>query len=94
MSNQATDQYKLLDYALPISPCGFCGAIARMWQHSNGDAVRFFVCCSRIAANTVDTPEGNDCPLSMPPEDFYKARRVEAAKYWEAWATFGNKHRT
>jgi hypothetical protein len=85
-------EYKQQPFHEPLSPCGFCGAAASMWQFMDKDTdqVSFVVMCSLTEQ---ESPTGDDCPLCMPPNTFYAPRKKEAAKYWNEWAKFGNSNR-
>lgn len=78
--------YKQVPYhAAELLPCGFCGSVVHMYQHTTARTVDFVVMCSLIEEGS---PTGDDCPLVMPPESFYAATKREAAKYWNEWAQF------
>ena len=66
-----------------IARCPVCGSDAGLWTRKLGN-----VMCSN---NQPIGPQEDDgdcgCPLYIPPEDFYKARKGDAIAYWNAYAT-------
>lgn len=80
--------YKQVPYhATEIMPCNFCGSPASMWQYTDKyDVVTFAVMCS---LDDSKSPIGDDCPLFMPPSEFYAATKRQAANHWNEWAKFG-----
>lgn len=92
MSKADQSDYKMLQYdAVELAACGFCGSPANMWQYTNAlEVVTFAVMCSLSESAS---PSGDDCPLFMPPDSFYADRKIEAANYWNRWATFGSSRR-
>jgi hypothetical protein len=91
-SKKPDDTYKIVPFhAIELAPCGFCYSPVNMWQYTNAlDVVTFAVMCS---LSQEEAPSGDDCPLFMPPDTFYHDRKIEAAEYWNKWATFGNSRR-
>lgn len=75
--------YKKLDFP-GVPPCALCGAAGEMWEHQETptSAVRKVVMCSSGLADGFDTDE---CPLVMPPENYYRATKREAVEVWTKW---------
>ena len=70
-----------------IARCPVCGSDAALWTRELGGNVTVAVMCS---SNQPIGPQEDDgyygCPLCIPPEGFYKARKGDAVAYWNAYA--------
>jgi hypothetical protein len=86
------EQWKEVPYhAIALQDCGFCGSAALMVQHTDeAGVVDFAVNCTMKDEHS---PTGDDCPLYLPPDNFSRATKREAAQYWNEWATFGQARR-
>lgn len=75
-----------------VARCPICASPAEVWQYSaNPDAqLQRVVMCTNGEAFGPQLTDGmtllGGCLLYMPPDDFYRARTVEAVKYWNEYA--------
>ena len=84
-------EYKQVPFhAIELLPCGLCASDSVMWQLTDDRTVKFCVSCT---LGDHVSPIGDDCPLYHPPQTFYAARKIEAAKYWNEWMRFGASQR-
>ena len=74
------EDYRLLECTTALNRCVFCGSEAQLWELSTMDRnVTKVVTCSNDGGGLV----GDECPLYLPPECFYKATKREAIAYWQ-----------
>lgn len=75
-----------------LEACPVCGAAAELWQFSEktDEPTTKVVMCSNGDALGPQIKDGSavfvGCLLYMPPEAFYRARAIDAVKYWNDYA--------
>lgn len=85
------EQYHKIEHHEFVLPaCACCGSPAELWEHqaSEAAAARKVVMCSNLGAGPEgDTNKGHnaDCPLAMPPEQYYCATKKQAVEVWTKW---------
>lgn len=75
--------------AEPVRPCPCCGAQARVWQYAENPSTpvtRVVMCDTQNDVGPRDSGVNSGCLLSMPPDDFYRARGADAVRYWNEFA--------
>lgn len=74
------EMYTKILNAGELRPCPFCGHRADLWEYSpNKETFQKVVMCSNGGDEDEDV---EPCPMYMPPEGFYKARKSEAEAIW------------
>lgn len=81
-----------LDDPFIILPCPVCGSEAELWERYNPniDQAHKAVMCNhgdRLG------PSEEGCPMYMPPEWCYQARKIEAVTIWNDFAREAEKLR-
>ncbi len=75
------DEYKLISAgSAQIKHCPFCGSKGELYEYENqlGYALKVVMC-----SNNGDDENGIDeCPMYMPTQGFYQARKVDALAVW------------
>lgn len=62
-----------------LKPCPFCGHHAELWDLQRSEKVFVKVA---MCSNNGEGFGDDDCPMYMPNEGFYKARKREAIEVW------------
>lgn len=68
-----------------LALCPLCGSVAELWERNNPDiqqAHKAVMCTHRDEIGPLES----GCPLYMPPESFYCARKKEAVYFWNAFS--------
>ena len=74
---------KLENHGLTLAACPLCGAAAELWERAGERSTNKAGMCSH------DDPLGpieSGCPMFIPPEDFFRPTRREAAHAWNMFA--------
>lgn len=83
-------EYKQVDLkGAPIQPCPICGSAAKLWRYSEDldSHLQHVVMCEHDGV--IGERGGlihDGCLLVMPPQDFYRPRKIEAIVYWNSYA--------
>jgi ribA/ribD-fused uncharacterized protein len=81
---RSDERFRHVETEAVILPCNWCGSPAQLWQRSNANGVwSSAVMCTNQGGGS-GSPQ-DECPLYLPPESFYHARKVEAIDYWNRW---------
>jgi hypothetical protein len=67
---------KIEGWDATLEPCPFCGSKAELWERQTGDHVfQKVACCTK-------GDDGDECPMYLPSEGFYKSTKIEARNIW------------
>ena len=71
-----------------IARCSVCGSDAGLWSRKQGNVTVAVACSNNRPIGPQEDDGDCGCPLYVPPEDFYKARKADAdaIAYWNAYA--------
>ena len=69
-----------------IARCPVCGSDAGLWSRKQGNVTVAVMCSNNQPIGPQEDDGYYGCPLYIPPEDFYKARKADAIAYWNAYA--------
>lgn len=77
-----TEEFRRVEQHATTLACAWCGWPSQLWQRrSPGGVWQSFVACSNSGGGALE----DDCPLYMPPEAFYRARKRDAIEHWNRW---------
>jgi hypothetical protein len=80
-----------------LEPCPVCGADSELWLHSrdfaNGPIDKLVMCSNGDRFGPQDGAMNEGCLLYMPPQEFYRARIIEAVKFWNQYSKALNAER-
>lgn len=75
-------------HQLKIQPCPFCGSTAELTEFVIDENQSNYVVCCTSDKKPNNEDGDNCCPMDLPPNGFYMARKIDAVLAWNGIRNF------